>query len=201
MRAKSDKVFSGQLVEVASHHRKWRKSPTRNHQQHNQIMEKKTKTVQLTKEKDTKNTVKFAEVQTQGEPQIVGTLYVQKCYAACGIRNGSHAMPPTSRSPSRRSKPHQPDRGGRQRSSRFFKRMTERTFHRTVVQVEVLSEAPFGSVDLDMLHHMITEGDCSGHLKTVLEEELDGKQAAEALLNQARDPSFFNLTADGEDLD
>ena len=45
-------------------------------------MEKKTKTIQLQKEKDTKNTVKFAEVQTQGEPPIVGTLYVQKWFAA-----------------------------------------------------------------------------------------------------------------------
>ncbi len=44
-------------------------------------MEKKTKTIQLQKEKDTKNTVKFAEVQTQGEPPIIGTLYVQKWFA------------------------------------------------------------------------------------------------------------------------
>ena len=44
-------------------------------------MEKKTKTVQFQKEKDTKNTVKFAEVQNQGEPQIIGSLYVQKWFA------------------------------------------------------------------------------------------------------------------------
>jgi hypothetical protein len=44
-------------------------------------MEKKTKTIQLQKEKDTKNSVKFAEVQTQGEAPIVGTLYVQKWFA------------------------------------------------------------------------------------------------------------------------
>jgi len=43
-------------------------------------MEKKTKTIQLQKEKDTKNTVKFAEVQTQGEAPIIGTLYVQKWF-------------------------------------------------------------------------------------------------------------------------
>jgi hypothetical protein len=47
----------------------------------NQIMEKKTKTVQFQKEKDTKNTVKFAEVQTQGEAPIIGSLYVQKWFA------------------------------------------------------------------------------------------------------------------------
>jgi hypothetical protein len=45
-----------------------------------QIMEKKTKTVQFQKEKDTKNTVKFAEVQTQGEAPIIGSLYVQKWF-------------------------------------------------------------------------------------------------------------------------
>jgi hypothetical protein len=44
-------------------------------------MEKKTKAVQFEKEKDTKNTVKFAEVQTQGEAPIIGTLYVQKWFA------------------------------------------------------------------------------------------------------------------------
>jgi hypothetical protein len=79
--------------------------------------------------------------------------------------------------------------------------MTDRTFHRTVIQVEVLSESPIGPVALDTLHHMITEGDCSGHMKTLGQEELDGKQAAEALLSQASDPSFFNLTDEGEDLD
>jgi len=43
-------------------------------------MEKKT--IQLQKEKDTKNTVKFAEVQTQGQAPIIGTLYLQKWFAA-----------------------------------------------------------------------------------------------------------------------
>ena len=43
-------------------------------------MTKKTKTIEFQKEKDTKNTVKFAEVQTQGEAPIVGTLYVQKWF-------------------------------------------------------------------------------------------------------------------------
>jgi hypothetical protein len=54
-----------------------RKSTINRHQ----IMEKKTKTVQFEKEKDTKNTVKFAEVQTQGEAPIIGSLYVQKWFA------------------------------------------------------------------------------------------------------------------------
>ena len=43
-------------------------------------MDRKTKTVTFEKEKDTKNTVKFAEVQTQGEAPILGSLYLQKWF-------------------------------------------------------------------------------------------------------------------------
>jgi hypothetical protein len=43
-------------------------------------MSQKSKTVQFEKVKDTKNTVKFAETQTQGEAPIIGTLYVMKWY-------------------------------------------------------------------------------------------------------------------------
>ena len=49
-------------------------------------MEKKTKTVQFEKEKDTKNTVKFAEVQTQGEAPIIGSLYVQKWFVGAATQ-------------------------------------------------------------------------------------------------------------------
>ena len=46
--------------------------------------EKASKTVLFQREKETKNTVKFAEVQTQGQAPIVGTLYVQRWFAgAC----------------------------------------------------------------------------------------------------------------------
>ena len=44
-------------------------------------MSEENKTIQFTKEKSTKNTVKFTEVQTQGEAPVVGTLYVQKFFA------------------------------------------------------------------------------------------------------------------------
>lgn len=36
------------------------------------------RTVKFTKEKDTKNTVKFGEVAEPGKPPVIGTLYVQK---------------------------------------------------------------------------------------------------------------------------
>ena len=34
--------------------------------------------VMFAKEKDTKNTVKFTEVPAEGQPPVIGTLYVQK---------------------------------------------------------------------------------------------------------------------------
>ena len=46
----------------------------------NQTMTEKTKTIQFAK-KSTKNTVKFTEVQIQGEAPIVGSIYLQKWFA------------------------------------------------------------------------------------------------------------------------
>jgi predicted metal-binding protein len=77
--------------------------------------------------------------------------------------------------------------------------MTDRKFYKTVIQVEVLSEEPFDYEDLADVYSAITEGDCSGKLSTWSQEVLDGKQAADALINQASDPSFFMLTQEGDD--
>ncbi len=35
-------------------------------------------TVSFEKEKETKNTIKFEEVERPGQPKVIGTLYVQK---------------------------------------------------------------------------------------------------------------------------
>ncbi len=79
--------------------------------------------------------------------------------------------------------------------------MTTRKFYRTVFQVEVLSESPIGAVELDTLHHLITQGDCSGEVKTVSRKKMDGRQAAKALLKQGSDPGFFNLDHYGNQID
>lgn len=39
------------------------------------------KTVKFKVEKETKNTVKYEEVPEEGQPPIIGTLYVQKWFA------------------------------------------------------------------------------------------------------------------------
>jgi hypothetical protein len=77
--------------------------------------------------------------------------------------------------------------------------MTGRKFYKTVLQVEVLSEGPYQPESLEQVHHDITEGDCSGEWKIVRSKELNGRQAARALLKQASDPGFFSLTKAGED--
>jgi hypothetical protein len=77
--------------------------------------------------------------------------------------------------------------------------MTDRKFHKTIVQVTILSEEPIGECTLGDIDYNITEGDWSGHVECVSEETLDGKQAADALLEQASDPEFFQLTKDGND--
>ena len=77
--------------------------------------------------------------------------------------------------------------------------MTNRKFHRTLIQVEVLSEEPYNQESLEQVNHDIIEGDCSGKWEITKTEELDGQQAAQALIGQASDPSFFRLTEEGND--
>jgi len=79
--------------------------------------------------------------------------------------------------------------------------MTERKFHRTAFRLEIISREPVEkTVALDTMHHMITQGGWSGQVQKVSEEELDGKQAASALLSHDVDPSFFDLMRNGDEL-
>jgi len=79
--------------------------------------------------------------------------------------------------------------------------MTNRKFRKTVLRVVVLSEGPYHLESLDQVHHDTVNGDCSGQWEVVEAKELNGKQAARALLAQASDPGFFRLTKKGEDID
>jgi hypothetical protein len=81
-------------------------------------------------------------------------------------------------------------------------RMTTRTFYRTVFQVEVLSEGPYPQdAELDDIQADIMYGPCSGEIHCLGVEELNGKQAAEALLGQHSCPSFFRIDDEGNDLE
>jgi hypothetical protein len=79
--------------------------------------------------------------------------------------------------------------------------MSDRTFYRTVVTVEVLSEDPLNFDTLEDLHHAITTGDCSGRYETTKTETLNGKDTAAGLIAQGSDPGFFQLDEEGNDCD
>lgn len=40
-----------------------------------------SKTIQFTLEKETKNSVRYKEMPEEGQPPIIGSIYVQKWYA------------------------------------------------------------------------------------------------------------------------
>jgi hypothetical protein len=78
--------------------------------------------------------------------------------------------------------------------------MTKRKFHKTTFVLTVLSEEPLsGDEDLLELHNMTDTGDCVGDLKCDKTEEMDGKQAADALYEARSEPSFFMLDDKGND--
>ena len=76
-----------------------------------------------------------------------------------------------------------------------------RTFYKTKIVVEVLSEEPYFETNLETIAMDITDGSCSGVVKIVSKKELTGKRMARALLSQGSDTEFFNLDSKGNDLD
>ena len=79
-------------------------------------------------------------------------------------------------------------------------KMTDRKFFKTVVKFTVLSEEPIpDGLSLENIANQCMTGDWSMGNASQKETELNGKQAARALLNQGSDPGFFSLTEKGED--
>jgi hypothetical protein len=68
-----------------------------------------------------------------------------------------------------------------------------RTFYKTVIQVEVLSEEPLEYDDLGDVNFAISQGDCSGSIREIKRITLNGKQAAKALLKQGSSRVFSGL--------
>ena len=78
---------------------------------------------------------------------------------------------------------------------------SKRTFYRTVLQVVVLSETPYNETSLEQVAEDITEGNQVGSVSITSEnEEMNGKTAVVFLKEAGSDPSFFQLTKDGDDL-
>ena len=80
------------------------------------------------------------------------------------------------------------------------KPISDRPFFKKTMKVEFLSETPFpDNTSLENLCNEAINGDYSMNITQDKETEINGKQAARALLNHGSDPSFFQLNEDGSD--
>jgi hypothetical protein len=77
----------------------------------------------------------------------------------------------------------------------------ERTFYKTTITIEVLSEYHIGGLSLVDVVHNMEHGDFSGQVKGEEVEELNGAEMAWHLIEQGSEPAFFQLDDDGNDLD
>lgn len=78
--------------------------------------------------------------------------------------------------------------------------MTDRKFHKRLLTIEVLSEEPIPEgMEVETIIEESKSGDYSMRIASDEESELNGKEAADALLEQGSDPGFFQLTPEGED--
>ena len=79
--------------------------------------------------------------------------------------------------------------------------MTDRKFHKRLLTIEVLSEEPIPEgMDLRDIVEEAHSGSYSMRIAKDTETELNGKQAARALLKQGSSTDFFSLTENGEDV-
>lgn len=78
---------------------------------------------------------------------------------------------------------------------------SSRTFYRTLVLVEILSEEPYEPGSLAGVARDIVEGDCSGETHFCASQPISGAHAALLLLAQGSDPEFFKLDEQGNDLE
>lgn len=78
---------------------------------------------------------------------------------------------------------------------------SNRTFYKTVIKIEILSETPYHQTDLAQIASDIDEGDQVGEVTAEINnEELDGKQAADSLIRLGSEPAFFMLDKQGNDV-
>lgn len=73
----------------------------------------------------------------------------------------------------------------------------ERKFHRTVVEIVILSEEPWVSEDLEEIAEATDTGDCVGKVKIVKSDEVGGPAMARYLSEAGSEPAFFGLDDEG----
>lgn len=63
--------------------------------------------------------------------------------------------------------------------------------HKTIIQVEVLTDEPYSPDSLEQVYHDITHGDASGHWEVKDSKELGPQATADALVAQGSTPYFL----------
>jgi hypothetical protein len=66
-----------------------------------------------------------------------------------------------------------------------------KTFTKTTIQVEVISEEPIEVKDMEELHWRIMYGNCSGIWSITRVESLDNEELLKECAKQGTDPSYF----------
>lgn len=81
--------------------------------------------------------------------------------------------------------------------------MSNRTFYRKCITLEVLSETPIDFDDNELIgaYRETIYGDCSGQTTSTEWEPIDAATMARLLTEQGSDPEFFCLTPEGKDLE
>lgn len=81
------------------------------------------------------------------------------------------------------------------------KKVSQRKFYRTVIQVEILSEEPYDNDNLSEIADDVTVGNCSGKTEIIeFGTEIGAKRAVKLLKAQGSDPEFFQLDNEGRDI-
>ena len=78
--------------------------------------------------------------------------------------------------------------------------MNKKQLHRTIIQVEVLSDGYFDFSNLAQLSHDSMYGDISSVSEVKETSILQGDEAVAAVVAQGSDPEFFGMDDEGNDL-
>jgi len=73
------------------------------------------------------------------------------------------------------------------------------SFHKTVLQVTILSDGPYNSEDLEVVAYDMLNGGVSGKVETISSEEVAPSDMARLLIAQDSAPYFFGGVEEGED--
>ena len=80
---------------------------------------------------------------------------------------------------------------------------SKRKFYKTIITIEVLSESPVSETEVGIseIAYEITDGMWSGKMNFSPCQEIDAVTAAKELIAQGTDPEFFQIDADGNDME